>query len=76
MDKEKLKIETLLTLLHEENKMLMDIALINTCYPKDYEKTKKEMFADWDKAFQKIMRIGDAAEQHRRDDNCRTDHSG
>lgn len=60
---EQLKIETFLSLLHEENKMILDIALINTCYPKDYEETKKKMFDDWDKAYQRIMRIGDETKE-------------
>ena len=60
MDKtEKLKIESLLTLLHEENKLLMSTALIRNCHPKDYEKVEKRILDDWDKAFQRIMKIGE-----------------
>ena len=76
MDKtEKLRLESLLMLIHEENKLLMSTALIHTCYPKDYERVEKQVLGEWDKAFERIMQIGET-EQHRRDDNSRTDHSG
>lgn len=58
----KLKIESLLSLIHEENRVLLTYLLSSICYPKDYEKCLKENLKQWDEAFEKIMRIKDEDE--------------
>lgn len=57
-----LKIESLLSLLHSENKAIMTYLLARVCYPKDYDKCVKEVIGNWDKAYEKIMRIKDEDE--------------
>ena len=64
-----LKIESLLSLIHSENKVILTYLLAHVCYPKDYEKCLEENIKQWDKAYEKIMRIEDAKERHNKDDN-------
>ena len=57
-----LKIESLLSLIHSENKIILQYLMAHVCYPKDYEKAVKEVLDQWDKAYEKIMRIRDEEE--------------
>lgn len=65
----KLKLESLLSLIHEENRVLLTYVLAGVCYPKDYDRCLKENLKQWDKAFEKIMRIEDEEERHCENDN-------
>lgn len=58
-----LKIESLLSLIHEENKVILTYVLAGICYPKDYDKCVKENLDNWENAYQKIMRIDDEKKQ-------------
>lgn len=66
-----LKIESLLSLIHEENKVILTYLLAVVCYPKDYDRCIKENLENWDKAYQRIMRIDDEKEQCGKNDNSR-----
>lgn len=60
MDEQKrLRIESLLMLLHEENKLIMSTILSHICYPKDYERVEKQILDEWDKAVQRVMTISE-----------------
>ena len=58
-----LKIESLLSLIHEENKVILTYVLAGICYPKDYDKCVKENLDNWENAYQKIMRIDNEKNQ-------------
>lgn len=58
-----LKIESLLSLIHEENKVILTYVLAGICYPKDYDKCVKENLDKWENAYQKIMRIDNEKNQ-------------
>lgn len=51
------KIEAMFQLLHEENKVIMDTILSAVCYPKDYDKTAKDLNKNWDELMMKVMRM-------------------
>lgn len=51
------KIEAMFQLLHEENKAIMDTILSAVCYPKDYDKTVKDVNKNWDEMMMKVMRM-------------------
>lgn len=68
---DKLKLECMFRLLHEENMCIMNTLLAMACYPKDYEETKEKIQKDWDTAFQKIMRIDNEEKRYNQDDNNR-----
>ena len=51
------KIEAMFQLLHEENKAIMDTLLSVSCYPKDYDRTVKDVNENWDDLMMKVMRM-------------------
>lgn len=51
------KIEAMVQMLHEENKVIMDTILSAVCYPKDYDKTVKDLNKNWDEMYKKVMRM-------------------
>lgn len=50
------KIEAMLTLIHQENKVIMEHLLAMRCYPKDLEKTLKQTEKQWDEALDAVLR--------------------
>ena len=56
-DVSKEKIEAMFQLLHEENKAIMKQLLAIGCYPRDYEKTRKDMEDNWNEIFTKVLEI-------------------
>lgn len=65
-----LKIESMLSLIHEENRTLLAYVMAGVIPSrKEYDKAIVETLTKWDTAYDKIMRIDNEKEQSGRDDN-------
>lgn len=67
-----LKIESMLSLLHEENRVILAHVAVSSCKnQEEYDNQMVEILTKWDTAYAKIMRIENEKEQSGENDSSR-----
>ena len=49
------KIIDMLYVIHCENKVIAEYVLMNSCYPKEFERAKRNLEENWDRGFFKAI---------------------